>query len=286
MSGTTGTVPLQTVIPGQTIAAALWNGELANIGALMDANGVGGHSDTDSDMQIQTNPYPGSVLSKPTSEAGELERIRYVIAQMLGNTYWYQLAANGNNLANIFITGEVRALATPTIPSGFLECDGTSYLRTDYAALFAAIGTTWGSLDGTHFSVPDYRGRVLLGAGTGSGLTARSLGDTGGEETHVLTTPEIPAHLHGASTSITDPTHSHGAGTLSILLDQTGGGGASHFCAASSQFSGYATHLPGGGDTGASATGVGASTTTTNTGGGGVHNNMQPWACVKYVIKT
>lgn len=52
-------------------------------------------------------------------------------------------------------------------PSGFLLCDGTSYLRATYPNLFTAIGTGYGSADGTHFNVPDYRGRSSLGAGTG-----------------------------------------------------------------------------------------------------------------------
>lgn len=59
--------------------------------------------------------------------------------------------------------------AGSTIPTGWLECDGTAVSRTTYAALFAAISTTWGTGDGsTTFNLPDCRGRVPLGAGTGT----------------------------------------------------------------------------------------------------------------------
>lgn len=55
-----------------------------------------------------------------------------------------------------------------SVPTGWLECDGSSKLRTDYPALFTAISTTWGSVDGTHFNLPDMRGRVAVCDGTGT----------------------------------------------------------------------------------------------------------------------
>jgi len=87
------------------------------------------------------------------------------------------------------------------IPAGgaLLYCDGTSYLRADYPDLFAVIGTTFGSVDSTHFNVPDLRGRVPVGDGTGSGLTPRTIGDTGGEEAHSLTSAENGPHAHAYS---------------------------------------------------------------------------------------
>jgi len=87
------------------------------------------------------------------------------------------------------------------IPAGgaLLYCDGTSYLRTDYPDLFAVIGTTFGSVDSTHFNVPDLRGRVPVGDGTGTGLSPRAIGDTGGEEAHSLTSAENGPHAHAYS---------------------------------------------------------------------------------------
>lgn len=91
---------------------------------------------------------------------------------------------------------------------GCVLCDGAAYSRTDptYAALFAAVGTTYGAGDGsTTFNVPDYRGRTFVAAGQGAGLTNRALGVRFGEEAHSLSVAEIAAHAHG----VTDPTHAH-----------------------------------------------------------------------------
>lgn len=65
--------------------------------------------------------------------------------------------------------------AGSTIPTGWLECDGSAVSRTTYAALFTAIGTTWGTGDGsTTFNLPDMRGKVAIGSGTGT-VTASGL---------------------------------------------------------------------------------------------------------------
>lgn len=94
------------------------------------------------------------------------------------------------------LTGEVKAFAGAAVPDGWLDCDGSSLLRADYPDLFAVIGTTWGSADGTHFNIPDLRGRTPIGVGTGSGLTARALAASGGTETHALSSAELASHSH------------------------------------------------------------------------------------------
>lgn len=76
-------------------------------------------------------------------------------------------------------TGTVVFFAGAVAPTGWLLCDGGSYLRATYAALFALIGTTYGSADGTHFNVPDLRGRVAVGLGTNTDCDA--LADSEGE---------------------------------------------------------------------------------------------------------
>lgn len=66
-------------------------------------------------------------------------------------------------------TGMIKPHAATSAPSaGWLLCDGASYLRATYASLFALIGTTFGSVDGTHFNVPDMRGRTAMGLGQGA----------------------------------------------------------------------------------------------------------------------
>lgn len=96
------------------------------------------------------------------------------------------------------LPGEVKMTAVtagPAVPRGWLLCQGQSLLRTQYARLFAAIGTTYGSVDSTHFTLPDLRGRMV--AGRDSGQTEFNVvGKTGGEKTHTQTIAELPAHNH------------------------------------------------------------------------------------------
>jgi microcystin-dependent protein len=80
---------------------------------------------------------------------------------------------------------------------GWLKCDGRSLPRSSYPALFAAIGTSFGSIDSNSFNLPDCRGRVLGTIGQGSSLTNRTLGSNVGAETHTLTIGEMPSHNHG-----------------------------------------------------------------------------------------
>ena len=97
--------------------------------------------------------------------------------------------------------GTILDFAAATAPTGYLVCDGSAVSRSTYAALFAVIGTTWGSGNGsTTFNIPDFRGRTAIGAGTGtaSDATAHALGSNGGTETHKLTHAQsgVPAHSH------------------------------------------------------------------------------------------
>lgn len=90
------------------------------------------------------------------------------------------------------------------LPSGWLWEDGSYYAPSAYPDLFAAIGYTYGQ-SGTNFKVPDSRSRVTVGAGTGTGLTTRTLGQTGGLEGVTLNLAQIPSHNHG----VNDPGHNH-----------------------------------------------------------------------------
>lgn len=111
---------------------------------------------------------------------------------------------------------------TETTPGrrDWLACDGALVNRLTYARLYASIGTTYGAGDGTTtFQLPDFRGRVAVGAGTGSGLTARANGQTFGAETFTLAIANLPAHdhtindhTHGGTTAAHDVNHWHGLG--------------------------------------------------------------------------
>lgn len=117
--------------------------------------------------------------------------------------------------------GTIAYTAATTAPSGWLLCDGSAKSRTDYARLFAAIGTTFGTGDGvTTFNLPDGRGRVIAGkdnmggsaagrlTNAVSGLTGTTLGAAGGSESYT------PAGTIGGSQSIAHThniAHAHGS---------------------------------------------------------------------------
>jgi microcystin-dependent protein len=66
--------------------------------------------------------------------------------------------------------GTIIPYAGTTIPDGWMACDGSPINRTNYATLFAAIGTAWGTGDGaTTFNLPDLRGRFARGYDNGEG---------------------------------------------------------------------------------------------------------------------
>lgn len=200
--------------------------------------------------------------------------------------------------------GAVLDHAGSAAPAGWLICDGSAVSRSTYAALFAAIGTGWGSGDGsTTFNVPDLRGRTSVGAGAAPGLTARSLAAAGGEETHALSGAELAAHNHGISDpghnhvdpghahGVTDPGHNHSA---NVYWGGTNGGDG-RFSAAQTNGTGATTEQVGtnnnttsisvnGAFTGIQAAGTGV--TTQNAGSGSGHNNMQPFAVLNKIIKT
>ena len=129
----------------------------------------------------------------------------------------------------VFPKGMISPYGGASAPTGWLMCDGSAVSRTTYSALFAVIGTAYGSGDSsTTFNVPDLLGRTPIGAGSGSGLTARTLGQKVGVESTVLTSSHIPQHSHTID-------HGHG-NTINI---STGGSHAHSF---STGWTGSGTH--------------------------------------------
>lgn len=94
--------------------------------------------------------------------------------------------------------GAVYMYGGTTCPRGSLTANGTSYLRTTYPNLYAAIGTNFGSVDGTHFSVPDMRGMFGRGDTTGMGGTLSAISSNNGTVTnHGFNRSGVPVRLTG-----------------------------------------------------------------------------------------
>ena len=85
---------------------------------------------------------------------------------------------NADDLAGMIPSGAVMYFAGRTAPAGWLKANGAAVSRTTYAALFAAIGTTYGAGDGrSTFNLPDLRGEFLRGWDDGRGIdSGRALG--------------------------------------------------------------------------------------------------------------
>jgi microcystin-dependent protein len=169
-----------------------------------------------------------------------------------------QLATTAFVLANTTPTGVISMWGTGTAPTGYLLCVGTAVSRSTYAALFAVIGTTFGSGDGsTTFNLPNYTNRMPYGT---------TLAATGGSADAV-----VVSHTHTATSTVTDPSHSHTipfgprAGTGSNTADSQGGNTIS---------------------TNSATTGITVATTNASTGVSGTNANLPPYLGINFIIKT
>lgn len=92
--------------------------------------------------------------------------------------------------------GEVRIFAGTKPPTDWMFCDGSPMSVTANADLFAVIGTIYGGDGLKSFLLPDMRGRIMVGAGAGTGLSHYSPGQTGGRETVAMAAQAVPTHIH------------------------------------------------------------------------------------------
>lgn len=191
-------------------------------------------------------------------------------------------------LAMVLASGIVQEYAGATPPSGWLLCDGSSLLRTDYPDLFAAIGTKYGSADGLHFNVPDCRGRVPVGKdGTAEFL---DLGTTGGEKAHTLTSAEMPSHYHSVDPPATvsggiTANHSH---NIQQSCWSEGMGSTNWGARYGSPERGFKTDswltMSGVTSDHAHWTDIGVFNSG-SAGSGTAHNNLQPYVVFNFIIK-
>lgn len=144
---------------------------------------------------------------------------------------------------------EINYMGTGLAEDGYLLEDGANVSRTTYADLFAKISTLWGAGDGsTTFGLPDSRRRTSVGAGGSSSIfLGNAVGNTDGEEGHIMTGTESAPHTH-------------------TIDSYTLGGGVQRNRSVS--FGAFTGNLP-----------------TSSSGSGALHNNIQPSMVVTKQIK-
>ena len=120
-----------------------------------------------------------NILDGVTASTAEINVLDGVIASTAEINHLDGVTSNIQTQINSSTpAGTVMQFAGSSAPAGYLKANGNAVSRTTYAALFAAIGTTYGTGDGsTTFNVPDLRGEFVRGLDDGRGVdSGRALG--------------------------------------------------------------------------------------------------------------
>ena len=146
-------------------------------------------------------------LKSPSALSGN---VALTLPSSITNGGFLQTDGSGNLSFQIVAgvpSGSVFCMAVATVPSGYLECNGAAVSRTTYAALFAIIGTAYGTGNGSStFNLPDLRGEFVRGFDNGRGVdNGRSIASS--------QSSQFGQHNHNvsasSSSSVTDPGHKH-----------------------------------------------------------------------------
>lgn len=122
-------------------------------------------------------------------------------------------------------TSAVCIMAIPwTNLSGYMPANGAVLNVSNYQALFSLIGITYGGNGSTTFQLPDLRGRVVIGAGTGGSVGNYNVGAKGGAITVMLTPANVPLlpHSHSLTTGQGGVVVTGAIGTLTATTTLTG----------------------------------------------------------------
>lgn len=170
------------------------------------------------------------------------------------------------------VLGEIRPFAGSYAPEGWVLCDGRLLQISQYEALYALIGITYGGDARTTFAVPDLRGRLPVGQGQGAGLTNRVLGQQGGASAVQLTVANTPSHSHTFTVSGNSGTTNTPAANVALAVPapQAGGTIYAYVSPTASPAPTLQTFDP--------------ATVTAATGGSQSHNNLMPYQAVNYIM--
>lgn len=158
----------------------------------MVADGIGRHTPTLSGRKITRALSIDDALISHVSDA---------IAQLTIENNWVEVDDPISDITEecfdaldswyfgLMLVGQVSSFLG-AVPSAWLELDGSTHNKVDFPELWAALDAQY--RDATTFTLPDFSDLFLASAGSGT----YSLGDTGGEDDHTLTTAEMPAHTH------------------------------------------------------------------------------------------
>lgn len=157
---------------------------------------------------------------------------------------------------------EIRIFAGNFAPRGWAFCNGQLLPVSQNTALFSLIGTTYGGDGRTTTALPNLQGRAPMHPGSGPGLTARRLGQSGGVETGTLSEAQMPNHAHTMRAQSND---ANSGVAVDNSLARTDGG------------------LSYQSNSGANLVQF-ASEALPSTGGSQTHNNMQPYLALNFII--
>jgi microcystin-dependent protein len=156
---------------------------------------------------------------------------------------------------------EIRIFAGNFAPRNWAFCNGQLLPIAQNTALFSLVGTTYGGDGRTTFGLPNLQGRAPMHPGNGPGLTARRLGQMGGNEDVTATVAQMPAHNHQVQ-AVNEPGN-----------DNQAGGGIP------ARTVGFAAYTSSPGNFVAMA-----GNSVQNKGDGQAHNNMQPFLALNFII--
>ena len=177
-------------------------------------------------------------------------------------------------------SADISTLKVSTLTTTSVSGNGTIPINgiIIWSGASTAIPTGWALCDGQN-NTPDLRGRFVLGAGAGTSLTARSVGDKGGEEKHTMTISEMPAHTHTATATVSNNgKHSH---TYYSGYGSNAGIGGGSFHSGEIGYKATANTSTDNGEHNHTVT-----VTLDTTGSGTAFNVMPPYYVLAYIMRT